>query len=141
MNNNRLGDLSVELWDRFDKVMAEKGCMVSSTNDSQSGWTSKAYTDDQFVPIIKFINWFRNVELLHGGFVSIFVEDRKGNSILMGDTVVIYSVDIDENDTDEDIKKRFEKMLDDVINKYGSYCRENRLDFVYNKMATERVNY
>lgn len=140
-NNTRLGQLSMNLWDRFDEVMRGKGYKVSSHNNATMGMVSLAFTENKFKPIFNFRNWFRSEESLHSGFVSIFVIDRNGNSILTGDAAAIYSLDIKKGDKDEDVKQRFEKMLENAINKYGSYCRENRLDFVYNEMVTERVNY
>ena len=120
----------------FCDFMKEKGFSTWEHDDKDLGFgVIASNSNDKFIPIFELHNWH------YPESHSIFVEDRNGNSILTGDTVAIYSMDIDENWTENDILDKFKIMLEDVYSKYGKYDKNNRLDFVFNEMQMERKEF
>jgi len=127
-----------ELEDLFYNYMKEKGYSVS-INDDESvaylGYGGYASKDDKFAVIFKL------VENIHPRSFSIFAVDRNGYFALDGETAAIYSISAGEDTTMDEIKNKFNIMLNDIYEKYGFYSKDNRLDFVYNEMEIERKNY
>lgn len=127
-----------ELEDLFYNYMKEKGYSVS-INDDESvaylGYGGYASKDDKFAVIFKL------VENIHPRSFSLFAVDRNGYFALDGETAAIYSISVGEDTTMDEIKNKFNIMLNDIYEKYGFYSKENRLDFVYNEMEIERKNY
>ena len=120
----------------FCDFMEEKGFSTWEHDDPSLGFGAIAdNSKDKFIPIFKLYNWISPES--H----SIFVEDRNGNALLEGDTAAIYSLDIDENWTQEEIEKSFKIMLEDVYSKYGKYSKSNRLDFSFNELTMEEKKY
>jgi hypothetical protein len=122
----------IKLWDRFDEIAKEFGYEISTHNNSTQGRGTYSFKSDKFVPMI-------NIHLWHDS-ISIFIEDRNGNSILHGETCEICNLKYQE-DSFEEITIRFEKMCNYVFNKYKVFSKDNRLDFIFNEMKMERVNF
>lgn len=120
----------------FMDYMSDRNFSVSHHNDKYSGnGVTASHKEDKFVPIFKLVNQ------PYPKSFSIFVDDRNGNTILYGDTAAIYSIRAEENMSENEIIETFEKMLDDVYDKYGIYNKKNRLDFTFNELEMERKNY
>lgn len=120
----------------FCDFMKEKGLTAWEHDSIGSGFGATAFDKkDRFIPIFKLYN------LLSSESYSIFVEDRNGNPLLKGNTAAIYSLDINENWTEEEIEKKFKIMLKDVYSKYGKYNKSNRLDFSFRGLFMEKKEY
>ncbi|MDF2880255.1 MAG: hypothetical protein K0R54_812 [Clostridiaceae bacterium] len=133
-------DLGFKLWDKFDKKLEELGFFIDV---SQGRGTLAFNNKDTFVPIIKLLYWYRNLEKIQydKGYFSIHVEDRNGNKILNGNTVAVYILDITTEEDFDKIEARFDNMLEEVINNYSKYCKENRLDSAYKELKEDRRNF
>lgn len=124
--------------DIFYDYMTDKGYSVNIYDDedvSCLGYGGYATKDD------KFAIFFKLVEQPHPRSFSVFAEDRNGHFALAGETAAIYSVSVGENTTIDELKDKFNKLLNDIYEKYSVYSKENRLDFVYNELEMERKNY
>lgn len=120
----------------FMDYMSDRGFSVSHHNDKYSGnGVTASHKEDKFVPIFKLVNQ------IYSKSFSIFVDDRNGNTVLTGETAAIYSVNAEEDMSESEIIEIFEKMLNDIYDKYGDYCKGNRLDFTFNELEMERKNY
>lgn len=62
--------------------------------------------------------------------------DRNGNDILHGPTCAVYILD-----DCKDFESKLEKMCTYVFDKYSKYSRENRLDFKFNNLKEERIEW
>jgi len=126
--------------DVFYNFMKDKGYSVSLYNEEDlkyMGYGGFAVADDKFAIIFKLSN------NPYPRSFSVFAEDRNGYFAIDGETAAIYSILIDENsnmDNDE-LKSKFEILLEDIYTKYSVYSKNNRLDFVFNEMEIERKNY
>ena len=122
----------------FCDFMEEKGFSTFTFDDIDLGLGASASNDkDDFVPIFEFQNY------PYPESHTIFVEDRNGNSILSGNTVAIYSLNIAENMdySEKEMLEKFKIMLESVYEKYGFYNKTNRLDFAFNEMKIERKEF
>lgn len=126
----------IELWNKFNDLMFERGYSVFTHDDEYMGRGSVASKEDKFSPIFNLCLWGGEVP---ENFVSIHIEDRNGSTILNGDTVAIYSM-VDTGDQEKNALV-FSKMVDDACEKYGVYSKSNRLDFVFNEMKQDRRTY
>ncbi len=122
--------------DIFYDFMNKKGFDVRRHDLKNLGFGAKASNNsDKFIPLFELCQW------QYPESHCIFVYDRNGNSALTGDTVAIYSIDINENWTENDILNKFKIMLEEVYSKYGKYNKKNRLDFVFNEMEEDRKEF
>lgn len=126
----------LQIWDKFDDLMVERGYGILTHNDVSLGRGTVAYKDDKFSPLFELKIWGGEIA---ENFVSIFVTDRNGNTILGGETVAIYSLN-DVGDFEKNLSL-FAKMFEDVYEKYSVYSKSNRLDFAFNEMKLERKIY
>ncbi len=122
----------------FCDFMEKKGFLTFTFDDIDLGLGASASNDeDKFIPLFEFQNF------LDPESHSIFVEDRNGSSILTGNLVAIYSLEIDENTdySEKAILEKFKIMLESVYEKYGCYNKNNRLDFAFNEMEEEDKDF
>lgn len=124
----------------FYNFMEDKGYSVNIYNDDDveyTGYGGFAVTEDKFAVIFKLCNF------QHPKAFTIFAVDRNGYFAIDGDTAAIYSISLEEKtDIDNDeLKAKFEILLEDIYKKYGAYSKSNRLDFVFNDMKMERKSY
>ena len=70
--------------------------------------------------------------------ISLFVQDRNGNSIITGETAAIYDI---KSVHSEDFIQRVIEMANAAFDKYAVYSKENRLDFAFNGYETERREF
>ena len=127
MNEKKL----IKAWKYVDKYAKEKGFGYWDHNNEyqRAGATITTISNDKFVPIFNLNIWW-------GQGLSIHVEDRNGNDILDGPTCAVHIL----NDC-KDFEKKLEKMCDYVFGKYSQYSRENRLDFRFNNLTQERIEW
>lgn len=126
--------------DVFYNFMKDKGYSVSLYDEEDlkyMGYGGFAVTDDKFAIIFKLSN------NPYPRSFSVFAEDRNGHFAIDGETAAIYSISLDENPNinNDELKAKFEILLEDIYDKYSVYSKDNRLDFVFNEMKTERKNY
>lgn len=123
--------------EKFENFFEEKGYRTyTHVRDKYLGTGSQAIhkDDDTFRPI------FTLSVGIYPRYLSIHVEDRNGNNVCSGNTAAIYMID-NIGDLDENVLNRYNKLLEDVYNKYSVYSRENRLDFIFNNLDEDRQNY
>jgi len=126
-------------WDTFLKVADEYGYKYNHHNDSTMGTGTTCWKDDPFIPIIKLdIRSELKIrsKLIDPASMTIFVRDRNGNTILGGEFCAVHTL--------KDCKgfsKKLKEMSRYVFDKYSKYSRENRLDFVFNGLKMERVDW
>ncbi len=117
-------------WDRISKIAEKYGYSEYAFNDINLGTGSDFYKDgDIFAPLIKYIIWNKES-------VSIHIQDRNGNDIMHGPTCAVHTL----NDC-KDFKERFEMICSYVFEKYSKYSKQNRLDFVFNEIKQERIDW
>lgn len=125
--------------DIFYDFMSNNGYIVSIYNDDESirylGHGGDATKDDKFAVI------FALSEQFYPRNFSIFVKDRNGNSVIDGETVATYSIELKQEIANDELTNKFKVLLNDVYKKYKVYSKENRLDFVYNELEVERRDY
>ena len=90
---------------------------------------------DKFQPIIE-IHLFR--ETNNKGAISIFIKNRNGNDIVMGNVVAIYSMDYEykEHFTEKEIKELdniYKEMVKYAIEKWSNYDKSNLLGYMENE--------
>lgn len=124
----------------FYNFMIDKGYGVNIYNEDDlkyMGYGGFAVKEDKYGVIFRLCNF------QHPKAFTVFAVDRNGYFALDGDTAAIYSITLDENtDMDnEELKSKFEILLEDIYTKYSTYSKSNRLDFVFNDMEIERKSY
>lgn len=67
--------------------------------------------------------------------------DRNGNYILIGEDTAIYELSKVEDMPLDELKSKFKILLSDIYEKYKEYSKDNRLDFVFNNLKTDRKDY
>lgn len=135
MNNKQLN----KYWDRFLDIAESYGYSCINHNDHAMGTGSILFKSDKFVPIIQLCIWQElktKGKVVEDGSISIHVEDRNGNSVLDGPTCAIHCL----KDC-PDLEEKFEKMCSYVFEKYSKYSKQNRLDFVFNELPEERIEW
>ena len=117
-------------WKYVEKFAKERGYECWSHNSVSQGAGATIYKDeDRFIPIMSLNIWW-------GEGVSIHVEDRNGNAILDGECCAVHILN-----SCKDFEDRLEKMCAYVFDKYSKYSRENRLDYVFNNLKEERIEW
>lgn len=122
----------------FYDFMKEEGYTVYFHRDEDikyMGYGGNAVKDD------KFAVFFTLSADIYPRHFSIFAEDRNGNFILSGERAAIYSLSATPDSDINKLKDTFKILLSDIYEKYKVYSKENRLDFVYNELETERKQY
>ncbi len=120
----------INAWEYVEDVAEKYGYSCWSHNDVSLGAGATIYKDDDiFTPIICLHIWWDEG-------ISIHVKDRNGNSILDGPTCAIHILD-----DCEDFEEKLKKMCTYVFEKYSKYARTNRLDFRFNNLEEERVEW
>lgn len=127
-------EFMISLWDKFDEIMRNEGynLIVNTDTTSIPRGTICFSEKDKYVPII-LLNIWEDTEL------SVFIQDRNGNAIITGNTVVIYKFSFSENDDKDYIEKRFNQLIDYVLKEYKKYNKQNRLDFDIDKDELKRI--
>ncbi len=118
--------------DLFFDFMEKQGYSILEYDCRRGGI---AYKTDKFCVLFKL-----NATSYPRNF-TIHVEDRNGYFALDGDTAAIYSLSECSDLSNEELTKKFKKLLNDVYEKYEIYNKSNRLDFVYNELEVERKEY
>lgn len=129
-------DINVDLWNKFNEMMGERGFRVLVHDDDSLGRGSIAVKGDKFAPVINLHVWGGPVNT---DVISIHVQDRNGHFSLDGPTAAIYSL-TDTGDSEKNLRL-FTMMVEDCLEKFGSYSKENRLDFVFNGLTVDRKTY
>lgn len=129
-------EFMISLWDKFDEIMDKEGyeLIINTDNPSLTRGTICFNSKDKYIPIISLHLW-NDTQL------SIFVEDRNGNAVITGNTVLINSLKFTKEDIKEDIEKRFENMIDYTLERYKNYNKQNRLDFDVDEKDIERIEW
>ncbi len=112
-------DEEYEFWDKTDPREEGHGFMFVGKKD-------------KFQPIIDIC---LTTSLGDKGSISIFIKNRNGNDIIIGNTIAIYSMNYEyrENITKDEIKEldsRYRKMVKYSIDKWAKYNKENILGYV-----------
>lgn len=132
-------DNELLIWNLFDTYAENNNYNIIVHNDHHMGRGSLAYKgDDSFKPIIT-LHLF-GIPGINYDF-GIIVSDRNGNSILTGETCAVYTLNAPAESEYNELEERFGKILDYVFKKYEPYSKENRLDYVFNGLELERVNF
>ncbi|MBR1377320.1 MAG: hypothetical protein IJ565_05895 [Bacilli bacterium] len=122
----------------FYDFMKEKGYTVYFHRDEEikyMGYGGNAVKED------KFAVFFTLSADIYPRHFSIFAEDRNGNFVLTGEAAAIYSLSATPDSDINKLKNTFKILLNDIYEKYKDYSKENRLDFVYNELETDRKHY
>lgn len=127
----KIDERTTRIWEIFNDKANEFGYTIRTYNDSIMGIGTTAFQqEDKYIPIILFKIGYKEV--------SIMVQDRNGDAILMGDLCACYKLkDVDS----EDYEQKFAEMCDYAINKWSKYSKDNRLDFVFNNLEQERIDW
>lgn len=126
-------------WDACIDMATEYGYEGYSYNETNLGIGSTFFKTDRFVPIINLCVYpevKKGKDVLVPASMSIHVKDRNGNDILTGVCCAVHTLE-----DCEDFKNRFADMCRYVFDKYSQYSKTNRLDFVYNELSEERINW
>ncbi len=145
MNKNIKKELEFifDLWNRnmstFDSI-DDTYEFYQNTDPETEGYGFKFIgKKDKFQPIIS-IHLFR--EGGPKGSISIFVNNRNGNDIIMGNTIAIYSMKYEykENLTEKELKKlddRYKEMVKYAIEKWSKYDKSNIIGYIENEERKE----
>lgn len=113
-----------------------KGYYTHINDDIEtSGYGGYAVKEDRFAVIFELIIFPYPKEFM------ISVKDRNGSQVIYGESAANYSYSPSDEVSDEEIKEKFQILLNDVYSKYKIYSRDNRLDFVYNNLKVENKDY
>lgn len=128
-------EFMIKLWDKFDERMEKEGYELwVNTDEPNIPRGTKCFKEDKYVAIID-LNVWEDTRL------SIFISNRNGNAILDGNTVEINSLKFKSEDKAEDVEKRFDDMLDNVLSTYKQYNKQNRLEFGVDDDEIKRINW
>jgi hypothetical protein len=133
MVKQTIKDRMVKCWNCFNEMMDSLGYRVFTNSYGKDYCPSlplgsRCSKNDKYVPIIQL-----TVHPLESS-LWLLVTDRNGNAFLDGNTVAIYEVDCSK----PEFEKAFDKMLKDTIEKFGGYCKENKLQFDVDEQEIER---
>ena len=126
----------ISLWDKFDEIMKEENyeLIINTDEPNLPRGTISFKNNDKYVPIIS-LNIWGDTQL------SIFVQNRNGNAVIDGNTVLINSLKFTKEDKKEDVEKRFNDMVNSTLKKYKKYNKENRLEFDIDKEDIKRIEW
>lgn len=144
MNNTKTElEFIFDLWNRnmsaFD-IIEDKYEFYQNLDPVTEGYGFKFIgKKDNFQPIIA-IHLFR--EDKNKGKISIFINNRNGNDIVIGNVVAIYSMNYEykEGFTDKELKvldNKYNEMVEYAIQKWTKYDKNNMLPYIENEERKE----
>lgn len=136
----QMENTNAKLVEMFKTYMKERGYQIWLEETPNMGITHTASKEvDRYIPFFEFT--YGNKSKYNTCTYAIVVYDRNGEEGLHGNSVAHYHLYTNANTSEEEIIRKFQKMLDDSYNKYFCYSRDNRLDSIFKNLKTEFIDY